>query len=70
MESLVLLDGGSFITQNVYTDREGEREEEEKKNSNVCSMDELGGASGSGGGLGSGRSGLGSSGNGDSRATS
>ncbi|XP_075673160.1 F-box/kelch-repeat protein At3g23880-like [Castanea sativa] len=65
MESLVLLDGGSFITQNVYTNREGGREEEEKKNSNVCSMDDLGGASGSGGGLGSG-----SSGDGNSRATS
>ncbi|XP_075673260.1 F-box/kelch-repeat protein At3g23880-like [Castanea sativa] len=63
MESLVLLDG----------DRESEREEEEK-NSNVCSMDDLGGggALGSGGGLGSSSSGLGSSGvgNGHSRATS
>ena len=59
----------SFITQNVYTDRESEREEEEEKeeeekNSNVCSMDDLGGALGSGGGLGS------SSGDGHSRATS
>ena len=57
---------GSFITQNVYTDREGEREEEEKKkNSNFCSMDDLGGASGSGGDLGGGISG-----DGDSRLTS
>ena len=55
---------GSFITQNVYTGSEKESEEE-KKNSNVCSMDDLGSASGSGGGLGSG-----SSGDGDSRATS
>ena len=57
---------GSFITQNVYTDREGEREEEEKKkNSSFCSMDDLGGASGSGGDLGGGISG-----DGDSRLTS
>ena len=63
----------SFITQNVYTDRESEREEEEeKKNSNVCSMDGLGGggALGSGGGLGNSSSGLGSSGDGHSRVTS
>ena len=63
----------SFITQNVYTDRESEREEEEeKKNSNVCSMDDLGGsgALGSGGGLGNSSSGLGSSGDGHSRVTS
>ena len=61
----------SFITQNVYTDRESEREEEEeKKNSNVCSMDDLGGALGSGGGLGRSSSGLGSSGDGHSRVTS
>ena len=59
----------SFITQNVYTDRESERKEEEK-NSNVCSMDDLGGALGSVGGLGSSSSGLGSSGDGHSRATS
>uniref|UniRef100_A0A7N2MYS3 F-box domain-containing protein n=1 Tax=Quercus lobata TaxID=97700 RepID=A0A7N2MYS3_QUELO len=62
MESLVLLDG----------DRESLREVEEEKNSNVCSMDDLGGALGSGGGLGSSSSssGLGSSGDGHSRATS
>ena len=62
----------SFITQNVYTDRESEREEEEEKNSNVCSMDGLGGggALGSGGGLGNSSSGLGSSGDGHSRVTS
>ena len=63
----------SFITQNVYTDRESERaDEEEKKNSNVCSMDDLGGggALGSGGGLGNSSSGLGSSGDGHSRVTS
>ncbi|KAK9987676.1 hypothetical protein SO802_027915 [Lithocarpus litseifolius] len=60
MESLVLLDG----------DRESEREgEEEEKNSNVCSMDDLDGALGSGGGLGSSSSGLGSSGDGHSRVT-
>ena len=61
----------SFITQNVYTDRETEREEEEE-NSNVCSMDDLGGggALGSGGGLGNSSSGLGSSGDGHSRVTS
>ena len=53
---------GSFITQNVYTERERERERE---NSNVCSMDDLGGALGSGGGLDSG-----SSGDYHSRATS
>ena len=48
-----------------------EREEEEK-DSNVCSMDDLGGggALGSNGGLGSSSSGLGSSGDGHSRATS
>ena len=62
----------SFITQNVYTDRESERGEEEEKNSNVCSMDGLGGggALGSGGGLGNSSSGLGSSGDGHSRVTS
>ena len=62
----------SFITQNVYTDRESEREEEEEKNSNVCSMDDLGGggALGSGGGLGNSSSGLGSSGDGHSSVTS
>ncbi|XP_050263049.1 uncharacterized protein LOC126707449 [Quercus robur] len=61
MESLVLLDG----------DRESERkEEEEEKNSNVCSMDDLGGALSSVGGLGSSSSGLGSSGDGHSRVTS
>ena len=58
----------SFITQNVYTDRESERGEEEK-NSNVCSMDDLGGALGSSGGLGRSSSGLGSSGDGHSRVT-
>ncbi|XP_030942050.1 F-box/kelch-repeat protein At3g23880-like [Quercus lobata] len=65
MESLVLLD-------RVYTDRESEREEEEEKNSNVCSMDDLGGALGSGGGLGgssSSSSGLDGSGDGHSRVT-
>ena len=51
-----------------YTDRESEREEEEEKNSNVCSMDDLGSALGSGGGLGS-SSGLGSSGDGHGRVT-
>ena len=60
----------SFITQNVYTDRESERGEEEEKNSNVCSMDDLGGALGSSGGLGRSSSGLGSSGDGHIRMTS
>ena len=41
----------------MFTERERKEEEEEKKNSNVCSMDDLGGASGSGGGLDSGSSG-------------
>ena len=61
----------SFITQNVHTGRVSEREEEEKKNSNVCSMDDLGGggALGSGGGLDNSSSGLGSSGDGHSRVT-
>ena len=58
----------SSITQNVYTDRESERKEEEE-NSNVCSMDDVGGALGSGGGLGSSSSGLGGSGNGHSWVT-
>ena len=55
---------GSFITQNVYTEREREKERE-RENSNVCSMDDLGGALGSSGGLDSG-----SSGDYHSRATS
>ena len=58
----------SSITQNVYTDRESERKEEEE-NSNVCSMDDVGGALGSGGGLGSSSSGLGGSGDGHSWVT-
>ena len=57
-----------YFSQNVYTDRESERGEEEK-NSNVCSMDDLGGALGSGGGLGRSSSGLGGSGDGHSWVT-